>query len=141
MNKEYTGKTFDYTVMPCLTVGGWGHVVMFKDENGNYSVGDFDQNNFWMKDLGDKFQNIEHLTKGLDYVDAMPDSHYKGIILSTLESMKGKTGGMELSKKLAFFCELGCWEDDDNRLAYLYDKDFYQYAKKCIKEYSRQKAI
>lgn len=137
MRKDYKGLSFDYATMPCFTPGGMGHIVMFRKENGEYTIGGFDDSNFWMKDMGDDFQNIEHLTKGLEYIDQMKNSGYKFTLLEIIDRMKGQTGGMKFSQMLGFLCELGCWEDEKNRQPYLYDKDFYKYARRCMKEYER----
>lgn len=133
--KDYNGKTFDYVAIPTFTQGGMGTMFMFKNTDGEYCLGDVRDCNFWMKEFDDGFQNMEHLSKGLEYVDAMPDSVYKQKILDVLESMKGHTGGQKFSQQIGFFCELGCWEDEDARQPRLYDSDFFKYVKKCLNEY------
>lgn len=140
MKKEFEGKTFDYVAIPTWTVGGMGTTFMFKDnlKDGNYIYGDPSaENNFWMKDLNDEFQNAEHLSKGLEYVDEMTDCNYKKKVMDVISSMKGRTGGMDFCKKLSFICELGCWEDEKIRRSYLYNKEFYKYVRNCLNEYAR----
>jgi len=134
--KEFTGQTFEFVAMPTFTAGGMGTMFMFKNADGNYVYGDVSDCNFWMKEFNDEFQNMEHLCKGLEYVDAMSDSSYKRRIIGVLNDMKGHTGGLDLSRRIAFFCELGCWEDEKVRRKNLYDKEFYTYAKRCLNAYN-----
>lgn len=138
--KEYVGKTFDYIAIPTFTQGGMETTFMFREnqKNGNWIYGGIEGTpNFGMKNFDDKFQNPENLCKGLEYVDCMPECNYKKKVMSVTTDMMGKVGGMNLCRRLAFLCELGCWEDEKVRQPYLYNKEFYKYVRNCLNEYAK----
>lgn len=139
MRTDFNGKSFDFMMMTYWTKYGVGTTFHFREnlKEGDYWIGEpFGENNFWVKNLKDEFQNEENVYKGLSYIDGMQESGYKDKLMSIVRSMMGtREGGMSISRKIGFLCELGVWENEKIRRPYLYDKEFYKYARKCMKEY------
>lgn len=138
MRKDFNGKTFDFMMMTTWTPYGLGTTFHFKPKDGKgYILGEpFGEYNFWVKDLHSDFQNEENVFKGLSYIDEMVDCGYKEKVMSIVTSMLGtKEGGLSISRKIGFLCELGVWENEKIRNPHLYDKEFYKYVRKCMNEY------
>ena len=138
MRKEFNGKSFDFMMMTTWTPYGVGTTFHFKPKDGEgYCLGEpFGEYNFWVKNLNSDFQNEENDYKGLSYIDGMIDCGYKEKLMSIVSSMMGtREGGLSLSRKIGFLCELGVWENEEIRNPHLYDQEFYKYVKKCMNEY------
>lgn len=125
MRIDFNGKSFDFMMLTTLTQYGMGTTFHFKSnlKEGEYSVGEpFGENNFWVKNLND-----ENVYKGLSYIDGMQECNYKDRLMSIVRSMMGSNNdGKPISKKIAFLCELGVWEDEKTRQPYLYNKEFFK---------------
>ena len=138
MRKEFNGKSFDFMMMTTWTPYGVGTTFHFKPQDGKgYILGEpFGEYNFWVKNLNSDFQNEENVFKGLSYIDGMKDCGYKEKLMSIVYSMMGtKEGGLSISRKIGFLCELGVWENEKIRNPHLYDKEFYKYVRNCMSEY------
>lgn len=139
MRTDFNGKSFDFMMMTTWTIYGVGTTFHFKSnfKEGEYVIGEpFGEHNFWVKNLNNEFQNDENVYKGLSYIDEMKESGYKDKLMSIVQSMMGtKEGGMSISRKIGFLCELGVWKNEKIRQPHLYDKEFYKYARKCMNQY------
>lgn len=142
--KEFIGKTFDYIALPTWVPGKSGMVggmtFMFKTDwkHGEWTYGDpMADNNIWMMNQHDEFQNENHFEKALEYIDDMPECNYKKSLMMVIKNLMGQHSKDQekVSRMIGFMCELGCWEDSKVRQDFLYNKEFYKYARNCMKMY------
>lgn len=142
--KEFIGKTFDYIAMPTWVAGKnemiGGMTFMFRTnwKDGVWTYGDpMADTNIWMMNQNDEFQNAEHFEKALEYIDDMQDCNYKKYLMEVIKNLMGQRDKdpATISRLLGFMCEIGCWEDSKVRQPRLYNREFYKYARNCMKVY------
>ena len=126
----YEGKSIKVASSPiCVTLidGSLnGTAIYIADDSGNFSHNFSDC--IFVQDMT-PIQNAEAFLKGIENVDkygscGLRDKCWK--ILTELQESSVK-GGMYVSRMIAFFCDLGLWQNKKLCQKHLWNKNFQQY--------------
>ena len=127
----YKGKNFYVKCLHTFNSGIVGDTLYFHQKVNDLGKG------IWMMDMNDSFQNPTNFIKAIRYIDSYCSDKNKQFIKTMIAEMENTTdkGTDDYCKKLAFFCELGVWQDRKQVFRDYYHKDFPKYFSNCRKAY------
>jgi hypothetical protein len=129
MKREtFNGKSINVYAMPTTVVCGLTPVcgtMFYIAENGEYSIG---REGVFVQDLRE-IQNADVFMKGIKYIDKFACKTQRDICWDLLRKMQREEdkASQWYCRMIAFFCDLGLWDNKKLCQAEVWHKDFPKY--------------
>lgn len=132
-NIFYQGKNIEFKTMKCCIMTELGFLIgdnlyIVKMDGETIKNDKFPEGAIWVMKQNDDFQTIENFCKGIEFIDNYATPLVREKCFSLLWELRAKNLGIkENFKRVAFFCEVGVWENKDIRNPRLYNPKFLKY--------------
>lgn len=105
-----------------------GNSLYIRELNGQKVKCSMPDDGIWVMNQDDDFQTFDNFCKGINLIDKYATPTVREKCFKVLTDIRDKNTDINrTSQRVAFFCEVGVWNNAGLRNRHLFDKDFRKY--------------